>query len=258
MGLEYAMATKKARRSAVPHRRAFPVFLRVFLIVGVLAVFGLPVLQRGLWRWNERSAVGAAVDAVRGSGCLACHMTMTSGLRWRGGGDGGTDLSAIDQALAEGRPAVVGLAGPMPSYAKRVSRRELERLRMGAAVFACLAGVPDDPELRTGLQIAREMGCFDCHGPLGAGGVSNPGTVGGRVPGFYGRAFAREVETVSGIETVVRQGRPAKRAWWSVRKRPPLDMPAYGDRLDSVEIQLVVYAVQTLGEDLGDAGVERR
>ncbi len=124
----------------------------------------------------------------------------------------------------------------------------MDRLVLGAEVAAGLIGAVDEPEVRIGLTIAGEMGCFDCHGPMGAGGVANPGTVGGRVPGFFGTSFALQTESLDGIEGIVRDGRPARRAWWMPWKRPALDMPAYGDRLDSVEIQLLAHAVRSLSD----------
>ncbi len=141
-----------------------------------------------------------------------------------------------------------GMPGPMPAFATRVGKGTLDRLVFGAEVSAGLIGVDDEPEVRIGLTIAGEMGCFDCHGPMGAGGVANPGTVGGRVPGFFGASFVRQSGSLDGIEGIVRDGRPARRAWWTPWKRPALDMPAYGDRLDSVEIQLLAHAIRSLSD----------
>ncbi len=143
---------------------------------------------------------------------------------------------------------VLGMPGSMPVYATRVGKGTLDRLVLGSEVHAGLIPMSDEPEVRIGLTIAAEMGCFDCHGPLGAGGVPNPGTVGGRVPGFYGKAFARQSESMDGIEGIIRDGRPGRRAWWMPWKRPAHDMPAYGDRLDSVEIQLLAHAIRSLND----------
>ena len=141
-----------------------------------------------------------------------------------------------------------GMPGPMSAMASRVGKGTLNRLVLGAEIFAGLIGLPDEPEVRIGLTIATEMGCFDCHGPRGAGGTANPGTVGGRVPGFFGASFARQAESLEGIEGIIRDGRPARRAWWAPWKRPPLDMPAYGDRLDSTEIALLADAIRSLND----------
>jgi mono/diheme cytochrome c family protein len=134
----------------------------------------------------------------------------------------------------------------MRAFTGRISKGTMRRLVSGSEVYAGLITVSDEPEVRIGLTIAGEMGCFDCHGPMGAGGVANPGTVGGQVPGFYGTSFTRQSKSLDGIEGIVRDGRPARRAWWMPWKRPALDMPAYGDRLDSVEIQLLAHAIRSL------------
>jgi len=140
------------------------------------------------------------------------------------------------------------MPGPMPVFAGRVGKGTQDRLVFGSEIYAGLITISDEPEVRIGLTIADEMGCFDCHGPMGAGGVANSGTVGGQVPGFYGASFARQSESLDGIEGIVRDGRTARRAWWTPWKRPAHDMPAYGDRLDSVEIQLLAHAIRSLND----------
>src|SRR5437867_846540 len=46
-------------------------------------------------------------------------------------------------------------------------------------------GVEVTPAQR-GYGMALRSGCFTCHGPNGAGGVKNPGSEDGEVPGFSG------------------------------------------------------------------------
>ena len=215
------------------------------ILVAVLA----PWVHRRLWLWQERSEAGLAVGALRSNGCLVCHPRTTDGFWWRGDGTSPESASVIRDALMQGRPAVPGMAGPMPAFAERVSRLRMDRLILGTEIAADLIEVSDESEVNIGLTIATEMGCFDCHGPMGGGGVSNPGTVGGEVPGFFGASFERQAETLDGIKGIVRDGRSAQRAWWTPWKRPVLDMPPYGDRLDSTEIGLLAYAVRTLNEN---------
>ena len=180
---------------------------------------------------------------------MTCHPGYGTGFRWRGDGDSPQNTTVIRDSLERGRPVVPGMPGSMPAYATRVGKGTMERLVLGAEVSAGLIGEVDEPEVIIGLTIAGEMGCFDCHGPMGAGGVANPGTVGGWVPGFFGTSFTQQSESLDGIEGIIRTGRPAPRAWWMPWKRPALDMPTYGDRLDSVEIQLLAHAVRSLSEN---------
>lgn len=240
------MAQPRTRKKAskAPERTSRPILKGLILVIILVAM--APSIHRGLWRWNERSAVGMAVKTVRDQGCLTCHSRAGVGYRWRGDGDSPQTAEAIRDALQQGRPAVPGMPGPMPDFATRVGAGKFELLFSGTKVIAGLVDLPDEAELRIGLTIAGEMGCFDCHGPMGAGGVANPGTVGGLVPGFFGASFVSQEQSTEGIEGVVRDGRAARRAWWTPWKRPSLDMPAYGDRLDSTEIALLVYAIKSL------------
>ena len=214
----------------------------------VLLVAVAPSIHRGWWRWGEQSKTGNAVEALRSHGCLTCHPRYGTGFRWRGDGDSPQNTKSIRDSLERGRPGVTGMPGSMPAYATRVGKATLDRLVFGAEVCTGLTGVVDEPEVRIGLTIAAEMGCFDCHGPMGAGGVANPGTVGGWVPGFFGASFARQSEGLDGIEGIVRDGRTVRRAWWMPWKRPALDMPAYGHRLDSTEIRLLADAIRSLSD----------
>ncbi|MEN8164602.1 MAG: hypothetical protein ABFS37_10775 [Acidobacteriota bacterium] len=242
------MARKRSSRAAAKARARSHRSARWMILVVVCLVAVAPSLHRSWWRWGERSEVGAAVDALRSHGCLTCHPRSGDGFRWRGDGDSPRNTTVIRDSLERGRPGVPGMPGSMPAYATRVGKGTLERLVFGAEVCAGLTGAVDEPEVRIGLTIAAEMGCFDCHGPMGAGGVANPGTVGGWVPGFYGASFALQSESLDGIEGIVRDGRTARKAWWTPWKRPALDMPAYGDRLDSIEIELLAHAIRSLSE----------
>src|SRR5207237_1199447 len=49
--------------------------------------------------------------------------------------------------------------------------------------------LPEEPLAARGADLATELGCFACHGPLGAGGMANPGSLKGYVPGFWGADF---------------------------------------------------------------------
>ncbi len=240
------MARKRPVRPAAKAQKRSPHTFRWLILIGVILAVSTPSIHRGLWRLKEQSPQGAAVDAFRNNGCPACHPRTAEGLRWRSDGDAPQDTAGIRDALKHGRPPVPGMPGPMAAYDDRVGTRSFDQLVLGTEIFAGLIAVSDEAEVRIGLTIAGEMGCFDCHGPMGAGGVANPGTVSGQVPGFYGASFDQQSESLDGIEGMIRDGRPARRAWWTPWRQPALDMPAYGDRLDSVEIQLLSHAIRSL------------
>jgi len=76
----------------------------------------------------------------------------------------------------------------MPAYRAFVSAAQAEDLV--AYLRATSGQVLPDAELATrGAEIAGELSCFSCHGPLGAGGIANPGSFKGYIPGFWDRDF---------------------------------------------------------------------
>jgi mono/diheme cytochrome c family protein len=42
-----------------------------------------------------------------------------------------------------------------------------------------------------GDRLSRKFGCYQCHGELGQGGVANPGSFKGYIPGFFGNDFLK-------------------------------------------------------------------
>jgi YVTN family beta-propeller protein len=88
------------------------------------------------------------------------------------------------------------------------------------------------PALR-GERIAREQGCFACHGPEGRGGVADPGARSGFVPGWDGATVASFARDEKEIEEWILDGRPArlKDVDLHAGRKPLLPMPAYRDKL---------------------------
>lgn len=48
-----------------------------------------------------------------------------------------------------------------------------------------------DQLLVVGDRLSRKFGCYQCHGELGQGGVANPGSFKGYIPGFFGQDFLK-------------------------------------------------------------------
>ena len=76
----------------------------------------------------------------------------------------------------------------MPAYRAFVSASQVEDL---VAYLRATSGqvLPDAALAARGAEIAGELSCFSCHGPLGAGGIANPGSFKGYIPGFWDRDF---------------------------------------------------------------------
>src|SRR5919198_1004075 len=144
-----------------------------------------------------------------------------------GGGDGLARLShpARPAPRARGdagapRAAVGGRAGLLLVSRTRGRRRHEEpgqRGRDGARVHRAHADdvCEDDrgsARVRArrrsarGGEIAADLGCFACHGPLGAGGVGNPGSFKGYVPGFWGTDFDDLVRSDEELHTWIAKG----------------------------------------------------
>jgi mono/diheme cytochrome c family protein len=91
-----------------------------------------------------------------------------------------------------------------------------------------------------GYRVAVRAGCFNCHGPDGTGGVKNPGSQDGEVPGFAGGTLMMWVKSESELREYVLDGAPArKRADPRYRQQVEgqlLAMPTYRGYIGNPEI----------------------
>jgi mono/diheme cytochrome c family protein len=106
-------------------------------------------------------------------------------------------------------------------------------------------GVEVTPAER-GHQVAVEAGCFDCHGPDGIGGVKNPGSAYGEVPGFADGTPMMWSKNEQELREYVLKGAPARKLADPLYKREMeaqlLTMPAYGSVLSHRQVDdLIVY-----------------
>ena len=132
------------------------------------------------------------------------------------------------------------------------------RVRVWFAAFVAAAAVLVYPWLRNlvlnvevtpaerGYRVALRAGCFDCHGADGGGGVKNPGSKDGEVPGFSGGTPMMWVKSEQELREYVLDGAPArKRANPEYRKQIAaqlLAMPAYRGHITNSELDdLIVY-----------------
>src|SRR5437660_5276317 len=70
----------------------------------------------------------------------------------------------------------------MPAYRAVVSAGQLEDL---VAYLRATSGMilPDETKAARGAELAGDFACFSCHGPLGSGGMPNPRSLKGYIPG---------------------------------------------------------------------------
>lgn len=157
----------------------------------------------------------------------------------------------------------------MPAYGEALSAEEIdaivawilaEGLRytegMGNAgaplpelTAASVAALPPEQLFALGDRASRRLGCYQCHGELGQGGVENPLSFKGFIPGFFGGEFLDLTDGGDRAEIGhwIDHGRGdaiERGALGRVAKRffegQAIDMPAYADLTNEGEKALLV------------------
>lgn len=237
--------TKKKSSPAQRNRSKAPWIVLSLCVVVVLA---LPA-YRWWARGEERNTLQHGLRVLEEEGCVGCHRP--GGDLWRWGLDGSDPVSVemARMAVVNGRrsPDVEGLK--MPAYGSRLKAADWRAAVVAVGGISRLIGVPSDPEAAAGFDVATELRCFGCHGLLGAGGVQNPGSLLGVVPGWYGRGFERATALDGGLKGFLRTGSTPARIPVPGTPGPVLVMPAWGERLDSIELEVLVRYVNWLHEE---------
>ncbi len=137
----------------------------------------------------------------------------------------------------------------MPAYGDALDDDEIANL----VAFACavegidLAG---GEAAAAGRKLARDHGCLSCHGVEGSGGLPNPGSLGGFIPGFVGRNFSDMVRDEAELREWVLDGtssrlqaNPVVGYFW---RRQRLSMPAYRGDLNDQDVHQLWLWIQAL------------
>ena len=163
------------------------------------------------------------------------------------------DRAEIEQFIRYGAPRA-WLDDPMSA-----ARLDSQRLRMPAYetqltaaqigdLVAFVSAVeqvepPGGEAAAAGRGLATKHGCLVCHGVEGSGGLANPGSLGGFVPGFLGGNFPDMVRDEAEFREWIVDGRsrrleanPAVRFFLA---RQTISMPAYGEALSDEEIDQI-------------------
>ncbi len=217
-------------------------------VVAVVAVLGVPT-YRWWWAREETNPLARGMELLGEQGCAACHTGASGSWRWRADGAPPVSVEMIRDAILNGRPASPEFPGAMPPMGGRLDVGEWRALVLAVGVLEGLVGVPEDPELASGYDIAVQMGCFGCHGRLGAGGVPNPGSLEGRIPGWLGGSFRKVLAVDGRLREVILEGSRQRRVPVPGVPGSLLSMPAYGERLDSVEVEILVRYLRWLHEN---------
>jgi mono/diheme cytochrome c family protein len=223
------------------------------------AVWGRRLILR-----PEETAAARGFRVAHEAGCFACHGPAGEGGTTNPGSEEGTVPPFIEQTqmmyaktpqalreyILDGAPAkkrddpdyranMERAALQMPAYRDRLTTGQVDDLVVYLrAVSGLLA--PTEALAVQGAALALKYDCFACHGPLGAGGVGNPGSFKGYVPGFWGEDFDDLVHDDDELRTWLAEGKldriaehPIGRIFFS---RQRLKMPAYGRFLSADDI----------------------
>ena len=201
-------------------------------------------------------------------GCFGCHGPGGNGGTRNPGSEEGSvpafteqtqmmyvkEVQDLREYIADGAPRrkredpdyrakVEAAALRMPAYGGLLRPAEIDDL---VAYLRATSGqiLPNEDLAAHGAELAQELDCFRCHGSLGAGGVPNPGSFKGHVPGFWGGEFEELVHDDDELGRWVAEGKIARIAehpidGWFFR-RQAIKMPAYERFLRKADVDALV------------------
>ncbi len=221
---------------------------------------------RAYWTWRSSNPVRRGVARARQLGCFSCHGNLgTGGVKDPGvpdletpAWDGGLYMmyvkndadirnyilkgsvpkisipnrdEKIDQPSGESVVEPPGAAIVMPSFKEALCGTDLKDL---VAAYKYLAGIhppPVDSAEERGFDLARKWSCFACHGVGASGGLPNPGSFTGFIPGWYGADFHDLVRNRKEFDGWIQSGsipRLARNPLAAIFiRRQRIKMPAY-------------------------------
>ena len=226
--------------------------------------------------YQDRAEEGRRIAARLG--CFSCHGAEGAGGVSNPGSDDGvvpalaggeirlwaSDVEQLKMWILDGMPAnepsddpraklTAGQGGKraivMPGYRDYLLPGEIDALVAYVLSISALQ-TPKEAHVDKGFARMKELGCFRCHGAMGTGGVSNPKSLKGYVPGFTGEDFPELVTSREELNEWIRDGVSERFAAnpiaGAVLHRQALKMPAYGKFLKEEEIDNIAAAVAWL------------
>lgn len=223
-------------------------------------------------RTAAHTAVWRGREVARTKGCFNCHgFEGYQGIPNPGyenkevpAWQGGTammylkDTAEIREWVLHGKPpgqqqAAAGLI-KMPAFEGRLSSAELEDL---VAYLKAVMGIitVTDTLAQQGYNKIVQLGCFGCHGPYGLGGMPNPGSFKGYIPGWDGSDFADLVQNEQELQQWILQGKIDRLQNNRVASRYTqgqlIRMPAYKDHLSAAELRQVLHYIRWVRQHFG-------
>ncbi len=265
----------EGRGARAPRRaRRWPAFVAGFTVLSVAALLcGKRTFEAYSW-WREGNAVRRGRQVAVRAGCFSCHGpggirgVKNPGSRWGDvpAWDGGNwmmyvaDPAEIEEYIRYGLPRrkqkdsgakaqVEKALIKMPAYEGRLNEREIRDLTLFVKAISGL-GRPQDGPAAPGYDLAVEFGCFSCHGVDGTGGVKDPGSFKGYIPGWRGPDWEDLVESDDEIREWIMEG--GIRRWSGNRlamhftRAQAIQMPAYREALTPAQVDQIVAYIKWL------------
>ena len=260
--------------------------MRIRLAAALVAVLLLALAALPLARWALRQRESNPILRGRllaeSQGCVACHRPWAEreipnpGSRWgsvphlaRGYASMyAADRGEIEEFIRFGAPRA-WLADPtvaarldsqqvrMPAYDGTLSDEQIADLVAFTSAVERVK-LPGSEDAAKGREAAWKHGCLVCHGVEGSGGLANPGSLGGFVPGFLGDNFAHLVRDEEEFREWVRTGtleryesNPVARRFL---RRQRIAMPAYEDQVSDEAIDWMWTWIQEMRDGLAARG----
>jgi len=164
--------------------------------------------------------------------------------------DGDLRAYVLDGGPPARRARSAGAAIRMPAFRDVVSAAQVDELLAYLRAASDLLVPPDGSPAARGAEVAQAQGCFSCHGSMGIGGVPNPGSLKGYIPGFGGDDFEELVRDDAELRAWITSGgiprlRDARLpSYFIARQR--IQMPVYGQCLPPADVDALVAYVRWL------------
>ena len=246
-----------------------PLWPAICVTLGLLLAY--PALRGLVLRVEVTPGASGYRIALR-SGCFNCHgPNGTGGVKNPGSTDGevpgfsgGTQMMWVKSAqelreyILDGAPArkradpkyrqqMVSQLLAMPAFRGFLSDRDVDDLLVYLRAVSGLI-TPADDLAASGQETAYRLGCFNCHGPMGAGVSANPGSLKGYIPGWWSNDFGELVQNDEELRQWIADGGISRlrdnslAAYFINRQR--VSMPAYRNFIDDTELNALMRYVR--------------
>jgi mono/diheme cytochrome c family protein len=241
-------------------------WLGTIVLIGIAFWLGAPAAIRAYWWRHESNPIRRGAELAARSGCFSCHGPEGArGLPDPGTGrgvpqwDGGVPMMFVN-GEAEVREYILnGVSKRRAQSASAAAERSQATIRMPAyrgvlrgedvddlvayyMALSQLSPVPD-PGAARGRDLVRRFRCESCHGTAGSGGVVNPGSYKGYVPGWLGTDFPELVRSPQELRQWILEGGVERLARDRLARffinRQRLQMPAYRTAMSSEDVDAV-------------------